>query len=75
MALLADYRLPIAPSLEILRGLHARFVALLESLSDEAWMRTGVHPSWGEVTVEEVARRYAEHGRVHLNQIDRVLRG
>lgn len=74
-ALLPDYRLPIAPSLELIRGLHVRFVALLEALSEEEWQRTGLHPEWGEVTVEEVARRYAEHGQIHLDQIDKVLRG
>jgi hypothetical protein len=74
-ALLPDYRLPIAPSLEIIRGMHVRFVALLEALSEEEWQRTGVHSDWGEVTVEEVARRYAEHGQIHLDQIDRVLKG
>jgi hypothetical protein len=74
-ALQPDYRLPIAPSLEIIRGLHVRFVTLLESLSEEEWQRTGIHSEWGEVTVEEVARRYAEHGHIHLNQIDRVLKG
>ncbi len=74
-ALLGDYRLPIAPSLQLLRGLHERFVALLESLSEEDWQRSGVHSEWGETTVEDVARRYAEHGLNHLEQIDRVLKG
>jgi hypothetical protein len=74
-ALLPDYSLPIAPSLDLIRGLHVRFVALLEALSEEEWQRTGVHPDWGEVTVEEVARRYAEHGQIHLDQIDKVLKG
>jgi hypothetical protein len=74
-ALMPDYRLPIAPSLELIRGLHVRFVALLEALSEEDWQCTGLHPEWGEVTVEEVARRYAEHGRIHLAQIDKVLHG
>lgn len=71
-AVLPDYRLPLAPSLTILRGLHARFVALLESLSEDQWTCVGVHPEWGEVTVEEVARRYAEHCDNHIDQINRI---
>lgn len=72
---MADSRLPIAPSLLILRGLHARYVALLESLTEAQWMQTGSHPDWGIVTVENVAYRYAAHCDVHLAQIQRALRG
>lgn len=73
-ALLADSDLPLDVSFLILRGLHARFTALLESLTDEQWSRTGTHPEWGPVTVEEVARRYAGHCDVHMAQIDGIGR-
>lgn len=73
IALLADYALPLAPSLQILHGLHTRFAALLESLTDEQWQRTGIHPEWGEVTVETVARNYADHGDNHIHQINKTL--
>jgi hypothetical protein len=69
---LPDYSLPLESSLTILRGLHVRFVALLEALSEEQWQRSGFHPTWGEVTVEEVARRYANHCDNHMNQINRI---
>jgi hypothetical protein len=69
---LPDYRLPLDASLTILRGLHIRFVVLLESLNEEQWQRSGFHPEWGEVTVEEVARRYADHCDNHMNQINRI---
>lgn len=72
-ATLADYSLPLEPSFQILRGLHARFVALLESLTDKQWQMTGVHPEWGDVTVAEVAARYAEHCDTHIAQINRNL--
>jgi hypothetical protein len=71
-ALLPDYRLPLAPSLTILHGLHARFVALLEALPDDQWACTGVHPEWGEVSVEDVAQRYADHCDNHMAQINRI---
>jgi hypothetical protein len=67
-----DYRLPLAPSLLILRGLHVRFVALVESLTEEQWAQSGFHPDWGEVSVEDVTRRYAEHCDNHMNQINRI---
>lgn len=73
IALLADYDLPLAPSLAILHGLHTRFVALLEGLEDSQWARTGLHPEWGEVSVEEIAQRYADHGDNHIQQIQKTL--
>jgi hypothetical protein len=73
IAVFADYQMPIDASLQILHGLHQRFVALLEALTDEQWQRTGVHPEWGQVTFEEIVRRYAEHGEIHIDQIKRTL--
>jgi len=70
---LADYKLPIEPSIILLRGLHARFAALLESLTDAQWQMAGSHPQWKLVTVAEVASRYADHCDNHIEQITRVL--
>jgi hypothetical protein len=67
-----DYALPLAPSLMILRGLHMRFVALLEGLTPEQWSRPVSHPSWGMVDVEEIARLYSGHCAAHLAQIAAV---
>lgn len=71
-ALLPDYRLPLEPSLLILRGLHVRFVALLEALPDDQWTCTGLHYEWGEISVENVALRYADHCDNHMAQINRI---
>jgi hypothetical protein len=71
-AQMADYALPIEPSLLILRGWHERIVFLLESLTEAEWAQTGTHPEWGVVTVEEVARRYAAHCDNHMAQIDGI---
>lgn len=72
-ARMADYALPLEPSLLILRGWHTRIVALLESLTEADWARGAVHPSWGaDLTVEEVARRYAGHGDNHIAQINGI---
>jgi hypothetical protein len=70
---LADYALPIEHSLAIVRGLHVRFGVLLGSLTEAQWAQTGTHPFWGEVSVAEVASRYADHCDEHLEQISRVL--
>jgi hypothetical protein len=73
-ALLPDTEaMPIEASLGILRGLHARWVKLFESLADGDWGRTGLHPENGEVTVDSILRGYADHGEEHLEQIARIL--
>jgi hypothetical protein len=71
-AQMPDYRLPLESSFLILRGLHARWVALLEALPDDQWACAGVHPEWGEVTVEYVASHYAGHCDNHMAQINRI---
>jgi DinB superfamily len=71
---LADVNaVPIEASLSILRGLHARWTALFESLPDEAWSRKGLHSENGDTSVEDVLTTYAWHGRNHIDQIQRVL--
>jgi hypothetical protein len=68
-----DYRLPIGPSLQIIDGLHQRMVALLESLSPEEWQKSLYHPEAGrDMTVEEVAKTYANHGYEHIAQINKI---
>lgn len=68
----SDYRLPLEPSLLILRGLHQRFVVLLEALTEEQWKRPVTHPEYGTVDVEDIARRYANHCDNHIRQINAV---
>ena len=72
-ATLPDVALPISVSITLLRGLHARFVAIFESLNDEQFARTGVHPANGEITVESLLITYSDHGLAHLDQITRTL--
>ena len=63
----------IALSLQLLRGLHARWVIFFESLSDADWVRAGLHPDIGIVTLEDQLRSYAAHGEGHIDQIQRTL--
>jgi hypothetical protein len=66
---LPDSRLPIAPSLAILRGLHERWVTLLRSIPGPDWTRTAVHPEAGEMTPERIVEIYSAHGENHLGHI------
>ena len=61
---------PLEPSLRILDGLHDRWVRFLESLPEEAWKRSALHPERGEVTLESMLRTYAGHGEKHVAQIN-----
>lgn len=65
--------LPVESSLALLRGLHARWAVLFESLSDDQWQRSGFHPENGDITAEDLLRTYAGHGEAHLDQITRTL--
>lgn len=63
----------IAHSLAILRGLHARWCALMDSLKPEQWARQGYHPERGVITLEDMLTTYADHGEAHIRQIQAVL--
>jgi hypothetical protein len=55
--------------LDALRGSHVR---LLRSLTSEQWAREGIHAERGPESVRMMAKLYAGHDLVHLNQIARV---
>ena len=48
-------------------------IALLRALPHEAWEKTGTHPEKGEITVEQLAVRLADHTDAHIGKI-RALR-
>ena len=60
---------PVEASLRLLECLHARWVALLRSLSDAEWKRTFRHPEIGLISLEQNAAQYAWHGRHHVAHI------
>jgi len=68
-ARLPDSRMPIVPSLAFLEGLHSRFVALFESLSEEDFRRGFNHPERGRVTLADNLALYAWHSRHHTAHI------
>lgn len=68
-AALPDSQLPIAYSLQLIRALHARWVAMLENLKEESWERMALHPDDGELSLEKMLEVYAWHGKHHVEQI------
>ncbi len=60
---------PIKWSLEILESLHARWVMLLQSLTQSQWQRTFHHPERGSMTVQQTTFLYAWHSRHHTAHI------
>lgn len=67
---LVDSReLPIGVSLAIIDGLHKRWVALLESLSEEDFQKGYNHPENGRQNLATVLALYAWHARHHTAHI------
>ena len=62
-------RAPVAASLDLLAGLHARWALLLHALEPEQWLRSFRHPQRGLVTLQGNLALYAWHGRHHVAQI------
>jgi len=67
---LADSRwLPVETSLLFVDALHARWVALLESMADEAFRRGFVHPERGRQNLSTTLALYDWHSRHHTAHI------
>lgn len=73
-AKLSDSTLPIEHSLDILRGVHFRWVHLLRNMSDGDFQRTYVHPQYGKVySMDTMSALYAWHGQHHLGHVKIVV--
>ncbi len=72
-AKLEDYKLPIEHSLAILRNLHVRWCAVLNSLSASDFARIGLHPKIGEINLDDILNTYNNHCEAHIEQITRTL--
>ena len=68
-ATFADSTLPLEPSLKMVEGLHEKWASFIESLPDDAWSRTAMHPERGEITLGDLLDVYADHGDKHADQI------
>jgi hypothetical protein len=65
---------PVEASLAILDGLHRRWVALFESLTDADFQRTFSHPELGVVRLDVNLALYAWHCRHHTAHITSLRR-
>lgn len=60
---------PVEPSLTLLDGLHARWVATIQGLDARELARTIAHPEAGTLTIDDLLNLYAWHSRHHLAHI------
>lgn len=60
---------PIAQSLQVLQGLHARWTATLRDVKDDQWSRAIIHPENGRMTLDALVHSYAWHCRHHLGHV------
>lgn len=70
---LGDSKMPIDASMKIIEGTHARWAALLASMTDTDFERKFIHPETGEWTLEAALALYAWHSRHHTAHITRLL--
>ena len=68
-ATLHDSVAPVEWSLELIEALHARWVMMLQALTEEQWARGFNHPENGPTRVEEATLLYAWHSRHHVAHI------
>jgi uncharacterized damage-inducible protein DinB len=68
-AQLADSQEPIEPSIVFLAGLHARWVALLHSMSEADFQKGFAHPERGKMTLATALALYDWHSRHHTAHI------
>jgi uncharacterized damage-inducible protein DinB len=63
---------PVGWSLDLLESLHARWVLLLDSLTDEQWARGIKHPENGPMSIDVIVQLYAWHSKHHVAHITRL---
>lgn len=64
----------IEPSLRMLDGLHARWTALLRTMTDRDYERTLDHPERGPLTLDQMLGLYTWHCGHHLAHVESVAR-
>jgi hypothetical protein len=76
-ATLHDVSAPVEWSLELIEGVHARWVMLLQSLTPEQWKRGYNHTVRGMTGLEVATLSYGWHSRHHVAHIThlRALKG
>ena len=62
-------RLPVEVSLAMLEALHGRWVALLETMSEEDFHKGYLHPEQGRQNLAKALAHYDWHSRHHTSHI------
>jgi len=71
---LADSRTAsVSATVELLQGLHTRWVSFWKTVAEDEWQRSGLHPETGRITLADILRNSAAHGGNHLAMIRRTL--
>lgn len=72
---LADYKTtPVKVSLDLIEGIHIRWINLLRSMNRDDFEKIYFHPEHGtEFSLDEMAGMYAWHGKHHLEHIKLVI--
>ena len=64
---------PVETSLDLLDSLHERWIKLLRTMDDAAFLRHFVHPELGKVRLDQNLALYAWHGKHHTGHVLSVL--
>lgn len=69
---LADSKLPVDVSLQMIEAIHTRWTALLEAMTDDDFKREFIHPETGVWPLEGALALYEWHSRHHTAHITRL---
>ena len=66
--------LPPDISIVIIKGIHARWVTIMDGMSDEEWDRRLIHPDQGAAqSLKQVVRMYEWHSEHHLAHVTGLI--
>jgi uncharacterized damage-inducible protein DinB len=71
-AVLADVAAPTEWSLELIEAVHARWVMMMQALTEEQWKRGYTHTERGRTTIEAATLLYAWHSLHHVAHITQL---
>lgn len=63
----------IDQSVQIIEGLHARAVVLLENMNEDEWNKNITHPEIGNISLKSYIKIFADHGEKHLNSVKKTI--
>lgn len=61
-------------ALDLFENLRKTGMTIYDSCSDKDWLKTGIHPESGEITLRNILELYSDHSERHIELLDRVER-